>query len=266
MKISVITVCMNSDATIETAIQSVVAQTFENIEYIVVDGKSTDGTLDIIKKYADSITSVISEPDSGIYEAMNKGIAVATGDYLFFLNSDDRFLHERVIELLVMDIHPALPDIVYGDMLICNPSNGTSAIKRQDCLNKVYVFKNTPDQPSVFYRREVFEFCGMFRTDYKIVSDFDWMLNAILRKKVTLQYLGKMITQFSTGGVSSHRHNEIHEQERTKVFAEFFPGIDRVVYGFVSRYIRSVTKIPILADILNLFIRFKLDNKIYLPQ
>ncbi len=242
--------------------QSVLGQTYGNIEYIVVDGKSTDGTVEVILEYAARIPVRISEPDSGIYDAMNKGIASATGDYLFFLNSGDRFLHERVVEKVVGDISPSLPDLVYGDMVFFNPADGTAWLKKQNHFNKVYVYKNTPCQPTVFYKRSVFDLCGNFRTDYKIIGDFDWMLNAILRRHVSLQYVGKMITLFAFDGISSQRNTGIHDLERAKVYAEYFPGAEGVAYSFVSRYFRSLTRVPIVSDLLNLVLRFRLDNPV----
>lgn len=259
MKISVITVCYNSEKTIEDTVFSVVSQTYPDIEYIIIDGNSSDHTLDIIRKYGDKISKVISEKDSGIYDAMNKGIKNATGDYLFFLNSDDKFLHDKVVELAVNRIPESKPEIVYGDMYMLNRESGNISLKKQNKFNKVYVFKNTPWQPTVFFKREVFDRCGNFRTDYRIVSDFDWMLNAILRHKASCHYIGIPITMFSSEGISSDKHNQIHDKERKHVYGEYFTPFENRAYSIISKRFRSLTTIPVISDIMNVFFKFKLN-------
>src|SRR6266567_553351 len=257
VKITIITVCKNSENTIRETVSSVVVQTYDNIEYIIIDARSEDATLKIIDEYRERIAVVISDSDEGIYDAMNKGIDLATGDYLFFLNSDDKFLHNRVIELAVNAFSPTYPEIIYGDMLYLDINSGAASLKKQNKINKIYVYKNTPDQPTVFYKKKVFEKCGKFRTDYKIVSDFEWMLNAILKKNISLQYIGVALTLFSSGGVSSERFNTIHDTERARVYSEYFSRYELITYAFISRYLRTLTTIPFISSLLNLFLRFE---------
>ncbi len=261
MKISVITVCKNSGSTIEGTIRSVIGQSHPDIEYIIIDGKSEDSTLGIIEKYRDQIDVVISESDSGIYDAMNRGIDIASGDYLFFLNSDDRFLHDKVVDLAVKAFSPKYPEVIYGDMIFLNVNSGSVSIRLQNKINKIYVYKNSPSQPTVFYKRNVFDKCGRFKTEYSIVSDFEWMLNAILRKNVSLQYINVALTLFSSGGVSSSRRNEIHDIERSRVYSEYFSQYELTVFPFISRYLRSLTTIPFISSLLNMFLNFELKNE-----
>jgi glycosyltransferase involved in cell wall biosynthesis len=258
--ISIITVCRNSEATIRDTLASVATQTYANIEYIIIDGGSTDQTLQIVKEYSKTVTQSLSENDHGIYDAMNKGIKRATGEYILFLNSDDILLNERVIEDAVKAISANHPDIVFGNMAVFNPTSGVTELKRQKVLTRVHVFKNMPCQPSVLYRRSVFSKCGMFNTAYRIVSDFDWMTNAILRHTVSLQYIEIALIRFRTGGISSNSDSTVHDRERLEVYQEYFSTSERVLYPFISRYFRTLTTLPIVSDILNCFVNIKLKN------
>jgi glycosyltransferase involved in cell wall biosynthesis len=260
--ISIITVCQNSEATIRDTLASVTAQTYTNIEYIIIDGGSNDHTLQIVKEYPETVTQSLSESDHGIYDAMNKGIKRATGEYVLFLNSDDILLHDRVIEDAAKAISANRPDIVFGDMAVFNPTSGVTEHKKQKDLTRIHVFKNMPCQPSVLYRRSVFSKCGMFNTAYRIVSDFDWMTNAILRYTVSLQYIGIALIRFRTGGISSNSDSTVHDRERLEVYQEYFSPSERVLYPFISRYFRTLTTLPIVSNILNCFVNIKLKNTI----
>lgn len=259
MKISVITVCYNSENTIEHTIKSVIGQTYGNIEYVIIDGKSSDNTLSIIGRYKDKITKVISEKDNGIYDAMNKGVAYSTGDYLFFLNADDKFYDNYVIEKIVSRLSEHATDFIYGNLNVVNKDKNTSFIKKQDKLNKIYLLKNTPCQPTLFSHRRVFERCGIFNTDYKIVSDYEWILKAILEYKVSCQYVDVVINNFNIGGMSTNiKHNELQDKERDEVINKYFTPFYRKSYEFISKYMRSLTKYPLTSAILNLFFKFNL--------
>lgn len=262
MLISIITVCRNSATTIRDTLSSVAAQTYRNIECIVIDGGSNDLTLQIVAEYPETVTQLLSENDHGIYDAMNKGIARATGEYLLFLNSDDILLHDRVIEEAVKTISTRHPDIVFGDMVIYNPTSGSTEYKRQQKLTRIHVFKNMPCQPSVLYRRSVFAMCGMFNTAFRIVSDFDWMTNAILRHDVSLQYISMALIRFSAGGVSSVPNSTVHDRERLAVYQEYFSPAEIKQYPFISKYFRTLTTLPIVSDLLNCFVKIKLRNMI----
>lgn len=262
MLISIITVCQNSAATIRDTLASVAAQTYDNIEYIIIDGGSTDHTLQIVAEYPETVTQSLSESDHGIYDAMNKGIKRATGEYILFLNSDDILMNDRVIEDAAKAISAKRPDIVFGDMAIFNPTSGVTKCKRQKDLTRIHVFKNMPCQPSVLYRRSVFSKCGMFNTAYRIVGDFDWMTNAVLRHTVSLQYIGIVLIRFRTGGISSNSDSTVHDRERLAVYHEYFTPSELVLYPFISRYFRTLTTLPLVSDLLNCFVKIKLGNTI----
>lgn len=234
MKFSIVTVCKDSERTIEGAMQSVLGQTYRDFEYIIVDGVSIDKTLDIVRKYP--ATKLISEPDLGLYDAMNKGIRSASGEYIFFLNSDDRFLHENILQLVSVQ---SGKELLYGDQVFINKQTGELSIRKHNKLNKIYLMKNTPCQPATFYRRDVFEKYGDFNIDFKIVSDHEWFLRVFLKHGITSKYLSFPITAFSMGGISTSKAREERlNQERDTMFRLYFSDKERKQLEFVSKYLR----------------------------
>ena len=239
MKFSIITVCKNSEKTIEGAINSVLNQTCQDFEHIIVDGVSADKTLDVVGKY--NINKVISEPDSGLYDAMNKGIKASSGDYLFFLNSDDRFLNDKIFESVAKQ---AGKELLYGDQVFINRETGETSIRKHNKLNKIYLMKNTPCQPATFYRRDVFEKYGYFNTNFKIVSDHEWFLRAFLKHKISSTYLGFPVTEFTMGGLSSCKAREERKNEEINtMFDMYFSPFQRKKLEFISKYLRCFSSI-----------------------
>lgn len=201
MKITIITVSYNSGQTIEKAILSVINQDYKDIEYIIVDGGSTDGTVDIIKKYENYIYKWISEPDQGIYDAMNKGIAMATGDVIAFLNSDDWYM-EDTLAYVSKRFQDKKIMILAGEGYVWQGEirGGVS----QNTLNNDsdIRFKMTCFHPSTFARKEVFEKIGGFDTNYKIAADYAWMLKAYDSGIVPAR-ISKCLSNFEVGGASN---------------------------------------------------------------
>ncbi len=234
MQFSIITVCKNSEKTIEDTIKSVFSQTCKDFEYIIADGVSTDNTLNIIKNH--KIDKLTSEPDNGLYDAMNKGIKASSGDYLFFLNSDDRFINDNVLASVAKH---AGNELLYGDQVFINRQTGETSTRKHNKLNKIYLMKNTPCQPATFYRRDVFENYGDFNTDFKIVSDHEWFLRAFLKHKITSTYLGFPLTEFSMGGIStSGQKEEKLNDERDRMFGMYFSSFERRKLEFAAKYLR----------------------------
>jgi glycosyltransferase involved in cell wall biosynthesis len=208
MKVSVITVCKNSAATIDKAIHSLVTQTYPNIEYIVIDGDSTDGTKEIIKTYHDRITHFISEPDRGIYAAMNKGIQLATGDLLYFLNSDDYLFDPSVIQDIVQfSIDNPQYDFIYGDhearfnfgkSSIHKPAPPDQILKEMVCLGECFI------QPASFFKAHLFQRLGLFDETYKIAADYEWFARLLQDQTLQLGYISRTIVSYAHGGASSH--------------------------------------------------------------
>ncbi len=206
MKISIVTVCFNSENTIEDTIKSVLNQSYENIEYIIIDGNSTDKTKDIIKKYINNIDIFISESDAGIYFAMNKGISAATGEFIGFLNSDDIFASENIIKSIAELILSNQLDVIYGNLQIVKRDNLDFVIrnflpgKHTDglCLKGWH-----PPHPTLYVRRNIMIELNGFDTRYKLQSDIDFMLKLFEIKKVKSFYCDLLFVKMRNGGTST---------------------------------------------------------------
>ena len=206
MKVSIITSCYNRAATIRSAIESVLAQDYNDIEFIVVDGSSTDGSLDIIREYVDRISIIISEPDHGMYEAINKGIRVATGEIIGLLHSDDFFYDNGVIGRIVKRIKRTHADFLYGDGLFVNPDNTNKVVRNWigggDRLWKVR-HGWLPLHPTCYIRRDVMMRLGLYNESYKIAADSDLLVRYLLTGGLTVTYLNEYIVRMRMGGLST---------------------------------------------------------------
>lgn len=206
MKVSLITVVYNGEAFIESAIQSVLAQDYPNIEYIIIDGASKDRTLEIVEKYRDQISVIVSEKDKGIYDAMNKGVSRATGDIIGILNADDFYAESDVISTVVRTFQEQQVDTVFGDLVYVNPDN-LEKVVRYYCPKsfKIKDFEkgDMPPHPTFYVKRELYDQFGHFRTDYKICADFEIMVRMLYKGNATWSYIPKVMVKMRTGGVST---------------------------------------------------------------
>jgi len=209
-KVSIITVCLNSESTIERTIQSVLGQTYRNIEYIIIDGMSTDKTLEIIEKYKDKIAKYISEKDNGLYDAMNKGIDMATGDIIGIINSDDWYADDAV-ENVVHAFATEETDVVYGSMEIVHSDGCTSKVKNGKLEQMLY--RMAIPHPTAFVRRSVYENVGKFDLRYKIVADYDLFLKMYLYP-VKIQQISYVLAFFCDGGLSTVKAVECADEVR----------------------------------------------------
>lgn len=206
MKVSIITVCLNSADTIEDAIQSVLSQTYKNIEYIIVDGGSTDGTLEIINKYRNRIAKFVSEKDRGIYDAMNKGIKLAAGEIIGTLNSDDFYASNDVIYNIVQQIETQNADALWGDLVQVsrnNPSRGLMFWRSSPY--KEGKFKNgwLPPHPTLFVRKKIYNQHGLFNLDFGTAADYELMLRFLEKYKIQGTYLPEILVKQRLGGASN---------------------------------------------------------------
>lgn len=210
MKISLVTITYNSEKTLADTIQSVLEQTYPDIEYIVVDGASKDKTVSIIQQYAplfEGRMKWISEPDKGLYDAMNKGIQMATGDVIGILNSDDFFTSEEVLAKVAEAFKKVTKlDAVYGDVHFVNPDDLKKCIRYYSSK----VFKRSlmrlgfmPAHPSFYLKKECFDKYGVYKTDYQIAADFEFLLRVIYKENVKTQYLPIDMVTMRTGGAST---------------------------------------------------------------
>ena len=174
--VSIITVCFNSESTIKSTIDSVLNQTHIDIEYIVIDGQSLDDTVKIVKSYGDKITHFVSEPDEGIYDAMNKGVKLATGDVVGILNSDDFYIDEKVIAKVAQVFKDKKVDSMFADLVSVKSDNLKKTVRYYDGSKfnpSMFAYGLTPPHPTFFVKREMYEKYGLFRTDLRIASDYD---------------------------------------------------------------------------------------------
>jgi len=227
MKISIITVCYNSASTIRDTFESVLTQTYSNIDYIVVDGNSTDTTVFLIKEYEAKFNGRmrwVSEPDAGLYDAMNKGIEMARGDVIGILNSDDVFFCSQVLEHIVssFDLGNDI-DAVYGDLYYV-VQNNISVIIRKWITGEQAKFETGwhPAHPALYIKRNVYEMYGKFNLCYRIASDFEIMLRFIDKYHIKLIYLNEIFVKMRLGGKTNKSFRNIFAQnvEILKAFRE----------------------------------------------
>lgn len=227
-KLTIITINRNNAAGLEKTMQSVLAQTRSDIEYVVVDGASTDGSEDVIRRYAEQFgerMKWVSEPDSGIYNAMNKGIRMATGDYLQILNSGDSLAADDVTERMLAELkHQGNPSMLYGNLIKCYPDGRKMLDKsyegRQITMLDMYLWSLNHD--TTYIRRGLFEKYGPYDEALKIASDWKWFLQAIILGGEQPKYADITVTLFDMTGISS-TNPEMDNAERRAVLVELIP-------------------------------------------
>jgi len=238
MKVSIITVVYNNVETIKDAIDSVLGQTYKNIEYIVIDGASTDGTVEIVQSYGDKINKFVSEKDKGLYDAMNKGLKLTTGDIVGILNSDDFYTDNDVITRIVKEFEEKQVDSVFADLVFVKPENLDKVVRYYDssgCGPENFKYALYPAHPTFFAKREMYKRYGGFRTDLKIGADFDILARFLYTHKISYSYMKEVLVKMRVGGVStsfsSIWYNNI---EQLRVCKE--NGIDTNIFKILSKY------------------------------
>lgn len=205
-KVSIITVCYNSAKTIEDTILSVLNQTYDNIEYIIVDGLSTDNTLEIVNNYKDKIAKVVSEKDAGLYDAINKGIGLATGEIIANINSDDFYIDNNVIADVVAKMEEEKSDTLYADLYYVEAID-TNKVTRNwvsGDYKKGLFFKGwMPPHPTFFVRKSIYDSYGKFNLELKSAADYEIMLRFIHKHESSISYLPRVIVRMRVGGVSN---------------------------------------------------------------
>lgn len=206
MKVSIITPILNNKETFEDCIISLNGQTYKNIEHIVVDGGSTNGTIEIINKYKNKITKFISEPDKGIFDGMNKGIKLATGDIIGILNSDDFYASDKVIEKVVKTIKEKNVDCCWGDLVYIDKKNPDRIVrywKSSEYKEGKFKIGWHPPHPTFFVRKWVYEKYGLFNLDFPFSADYELMLRFLERYKIRSFYIPEILVKMRTKGQSS---------------------------------------------------------------
>lgn len=203
--ISIITVCYNSEKTIRDTIESVLDQKNCSIEYIIIDGGSKDNTMNIVREYEDKIDVIVSEKDNGIFDAMNKGIALATSPVVGILNSDDYYLHDTVLADVVQVCADDSIDACYGNIIYVEKDNKDKRVRywKAGDYKKEKLFGGwVPPHPAFFLKKTVYDQFGVFRTDFKIAADYELMLRLLLKKEISMHYIDKDLVAMRTGGNS----------------------------------------------------------------
>jgi len=239
LKVSIITACYNSASTIKGTIESVINQTYNNIEFIIIDGASKDGTVDIVSSYGEKISKFISEPDKGIYNAMNKGIRIATGDIVGILNSDDFFNSTEVIQKIVDEFNKSDIDALYGDVQFVKPNDLQKVVRYYSSKNfnpKKFKYGFMPAHPSFYVKRTFFEKIGYYKETYIIGADYELLIRFLHNNKLKSKYLQMPFVTMRTGGVSNRslKSNLILNNEIIRACGE--NGIKTNIINVYSKY------------------------------
>ena len=221
MKLSIITICKNDLSGLRKTVESVKVQSSKDFEFIVIDGASSDGTVDYLNENILSITKFVSEKDSGIYNAMNKGITLSSGEFCLFLNAGDYLADKNVLERVFSINHPE--DLLYGNMLIETFDGQRKLGKMPKKITFLHMMEDTIWHPVSFIRRSLFERFGNYNENYKMVADYEFFLKIILVHKVKTFNLNFPISVFNLNGFSSKKENrELLTSERTIAQQQFF--------------------------------------------
>ncbi len=245
--LSIITVVFNGEKYLEQTIQSVINQTYDNVEYIIIDGGSSDRTIGIIKKYNEQIDYWISEKDAGIYDAMNKGIKLAVGEYIGFLNADDWYNKES-LEIVIKTSEDAKPGYIFGDMDLYN-ENQLVGLRKANLQR--YKLHTPIGHQALFVQRKYLQEIP-FDINYKIIADYDFMIK-LIKQKISYIQIDKTLANFRMAGLSSVVN---YDKERFQIQYHHF-GLIRAMYGFILE-----TKIPIISHIVKglVYIKHKIEG------
>lgn len=242
MKVSIITATFNSAATIRDTLNSINNQSYKNIEHLIIDGQSKDDTLEIVKEFQ-HVSKILSEPDKGIYDAMNKGIKMATGEIIAILNSDDFYAHENVIQDIVNIFQSENMQSLYGDLVYVDAKNTKKVVRNWKAgafkKNK-FIYGWMPPHPTFFVRRELYEKYGYFNTFLKTAADYELMLRFLYKENVSTYYHPEVITIMRAGGFSNQsiKHRLFANQEDKKAWIE-----NNLDYRFYTRILKPLRKL-----------------------
>lgn len=219
MLVSVITICLNEQESLRETCESICCQISNEFEWIVIDGGSTDGSLEIFEKYRERIAVFISEKDSGVYDAMNKGIGQASGDYFVFLNAGDCFFREDIIKLIK---EAPRVDLIVGD-LACIDANGETKIKKfQEPLPRNFLRHNMLPHQATFFNSRLFKKFGLYDTSYRIAGDYEYYCR-LIREGITIKHIPVVFSSFNLGGISStERSRTLRKIENHRVRKKYF--------------------------------------------
>lgn len=244
MKISIITATYNSAAHIAGCLASVNSQTHKNIEHIIVDGASTDNTLEIIKATPNRVAKIISEPDKGIYDALNKGIQLASGELIAFLHTDDVFTTPQTIANIVNQFSNEDVSGVYGNLVFVNEHNKVVRTWNSSPFTPSMVKKGwMPPHPTLVLRKTIYEQYGLFNPSFRIAGDYDFMLRIMQAKDVQLKFIPEIITKMRMGGASTGSINNIIRKSKEDLQAMKNNGFKHPLLTLLSKNLRKIPQL-----------------------
>ncbi|WNZ44013.1 glycosyltransferase family 2 protein [Leptolyngbya boryana CZ1] len=206
MKVSIVTVTYNAAATIRDTIESVLAQDYPNIEHIIIDGASKDNTVEIVQSYGDRIARFVSEPDRGMYDGMNKGIKLATGDAIAILNADDVYINSHVISTIVEHFQQQQVDSVFADLVYVKHDEPDKIVRYYSSAHfhpDKFAYGWMPAHPTFVVKRWAFDRYGFFKTDYKIAADYELLIRFLAIHQMSYHYIPQVLVKMRTGGAST---------------------------------------------------------------
>ncbi|MEZ4825542.1 MAG: glycosyltransferase family 2 protein [Bacteroidia bacterium] len=242
MKVSIITVSYNAGEFIRTAIESVLAQDYDDIEYIVVDGASKDQTLEIVRSYGDRITKVLSEPDEGLYFAMNKGLKLAEGEIIGILNADDVYADPQVISRVVKAFQDTKADMTFADLVYVKAEDLSQIVRYypgKGFRPEQFAKGMMPPHPTYFVRKELYEKYGDFNTRYRICADFDLMVRMFVSHKRSFAYIPGVIVKMRVGGNSAWGKNT-RQINREMLHSLRAHGVSTSLMKIYSKYFTKI--------------------------
>lgn len=242
LKISIITVTYNSASTVSETLKSVAQQDYSNIEHIIVDGSSSDRTLAIVHDFS-HISHVLSEPDKGMYDALNKGINLATGDYLGILNSDDTLHKSSTITDLVREIKKDRKDAYFADIRFIKPKNREATLRYYSSAHfhpKKFEFGYMPAHPSFYMKRELFQKHGLYETNYTIAADYELLIRYLFTHQVSYRYLHLLMVDMLPGGLSNNSFFSRYLLNKEIVIACAAHGIKTNIFKLSLKYFKKV--------------------------
>ena len=242
MKITIITASYNSAATIGDTMRSIVRQTHSDIEHIIVDGGSTDDTLAIVRADGSRVAHIVSEADKGIYDAMNKGLHLASGEFVGFLNADDMLATPETLSKIVAAASP-LADVVYGDLVYVNKDRPTEVVRywNSGAFNTGRLrYGWMPPHPTLYLRRSVQEALGMFDLRLRIAADYDFMLRCLSKPGLRVIYLPEVLVHMRMGGASNRSLKALRNKSREDLFALRKNGVG----GWLTLLCKNGRKLP----------------------
>ena len=256
LKISIITICFNNESDIRATIESVVGQSYKNIEYIVIDGQSSDNTMKIVNEYTDDIDTIISEPDKGMYDAINKGIKQSTGDVFGLIHAGDRLFDEQVIARIADHFKTHEIDGMYGHSVLVNQDDDPVRVNKSPTFRKS-LFKAgwMPSHQSVYLRREIIESLGYYRTDLGGSGDYEFVLRYFYFNSLNIKRLDNFILRFAMGGRSTSNYSKtLWNSQKRHIHAWKLQGAEPPFYFVPLKLLRKVKQFYLAA-------RFRLFNE-----